>query len=157
MEAAISASLNMAASMIKEAADADIQSAGKFGDRWTRGLHVDVEGSTGNMRISMYHDIDYAAVFEEGGTIHGNPLLWIGLSGTDAEGIPASQYPGGLFSAAHRDGKTPLLFSVSDKLPKYFGIASVTIPKLFHLSDAAKSVMGRFRDIFDREFRGGNG
>lgn len=152
-QAAFSASMNMAASMIKQRGDADIQSAGKFGQRWTAGLHVKVEGNgLKNMRISMSHDVDYAGIFQTGGVIKGNPMLWIPLSFSDAKG-PASQYGGGLFTVHRKAGGAPLLFSMADKLPKYFGIESVTIPKKFHLNEIQKSVMANFRQIFDAAFK----
>lgn len=146
-------SLNMVASMIKTQGDADISAAGNFGSQWTQGLHVDADTTAGNMRISMYHDIPYANVFEEGGDIKGNPLLWIALSGTDAQGIRASEYPGGLFSVNRKAGGAPLLFSVADKAPKYFGIASVHIPKKFHLSDIVKNAMTSFQQTFEEEMK----
>lgn len=152
-QAAMTAAANMAASMIETQGRADIAGAGKFGDRWTRGLHVNVEGTLGRMRISMTHDVDYAGIFENGGKIEGNPMLWIPLTGSGAEGIRASQYGDRFFSGVSRSG-TPLLFSMSDKLPKYFGVESVTIPKKFHLAEIQKSVMANFRQIFDAAFKG---
>ncbi len=154
-EKALTATMNMAASMIDEEAVADINSAGNFGsDRWLGGLHVNVEGAIGNMRISMHHDVPYFGIFETGGVIKGNPLLWIGLSGTNAEGIQAKDFPGGLFSVQPKGGKHPLLLSIADKQPKYFGIESVTIPKKFHLGEIQKSVMANFRQMFDQNFKG---
>lgn len=144
---------NMAASMIEKAAKADIQAAGKFGGQWVSGLHVDVsQGAGNNMLISMYHDDPRAAIFETGGVISGHPLLWIPFTGTDAEGVRASEY-GDLFSSRSKDG-LPLLFGRRDKQPKYFGVSQVTIPKKFHLKEIQDSVMANFRDYFDAAFRG---
>jgi hypothetical protein len=148
MQGAISASLNMAASMIKDQGDADIAGAGRFGAEWTDGLHVDVSTAAGNMQISMYHDIPYAGIFEEGGQIEGQPLLWIGLSGTDAEGVRPRDYPGGLFAVNRRAGGPPLLFSTQDQTPKFFGVTSVTIPKKFHLAEIARNVMAGYKQLF---------
>lgn len=142
---AVTAAMNMAASMVQERARIDIASAGRFGQRWFDAVHVDV---LNNMRISLRLDIDYGNIFETGGVIAGNPFLWLPLSGTDAEGIRARDYGGPMFSAKSRTG-TPLLFSLSDKLPKYFGIERVTIPKLFHLRDDLRSVQDNFRQVFD--------
>lgn len=152
---AIPAAANMAASMIKQLGDADIAAAGNFGSRWTSGLHVSVQqAALHRMRISVSHDIPFAGVFEDGAKIDGSPFLWIPISGTDAEGVRARDY-GALFSikGLSKNGH-PLLFSVSDKKPKYFGIESVTIPKLFHLDTIVKSVMANFRSFFDRAWRG---
>jgi hypothetical protein len=148
-EKAFTAALNMAASMIKDQAKADIQNAGNFGSRYTDGLSVTVE----NMRISMSLEAPGAEIFEKGGTIQGNPLLWIPISGTDAVGTRARDYGGKLFSVNRKSGGVPLLFSVADKQPKYFGTESVTIPQKFHLKDTMNSVMGNFRSIFDAAFR----
>jgi hypothetical protein len=145
---AIETAMNMTASMLDATAKADIQSAGHFGSRWTEGLHVSVEGAAPNMRISMTHDIPFASVFETGATISGSPLLWIPLSGTDAQGIRARDYSG-LFSARQgRYGGPPLLFAKSDKKPRYFGIGQVTIPKKWHLHDDARGAADNFRDAF---------
>lgn len=151
---ALGVAANMAASMMKEKGDADIRGSGDFGERWTNGLHVVVDGTdtANNMRISMYHDISYAGIFESGGTINGNPLLWIPLEGSDAAGIEASNYPGGLFSAKSSSG-TPLLFSMADKEPKYFGIEAVTIPRKWHLREIQKTVMKEFKNYFHEAFK----
>lgn len=153
MEAALSGAVNMAASMIKTRADEDISSAGNFGERWTSGLHVDAETTLGNMRISMYSDIPYFGIFEDGGTIKGNPLLWIPLSFSDAVGIQAKDYPGGLFTVARKSGGPPLLFSKEDRQPKYFGISQVVIPKKFHVVEIEHDVMSNFRAIFAEAFK----
>jgi hypothetical protein len=147
---AITAAANMAASMIVDQSKADIASAGAFGDDFTSGLHAAVEKTGSNIQISITHDDPRAALFENGGKIEGQPLLWLPLSGTDAEGVRAGEYPGGLFSVQRRDG-LPLLFSISDKLPRYFGIESVTVPKKFHIHEIAISVMQNFRQIFDAQ------
>ena len=145
---AIAATMNMLQSMISAEAKADIAGAGNFGQRWTDGLHVNLEGAGPNMRLYMTHDIPYASIFETGGTITGNPLLWLPLSGTDAAGIRASAF-GGLFSMRHpRKSGRPLLFSVTDRQPRYVGIPSVTIPKKFHLAEDVNNVMSNFRQVF---------
>lgn len=147
---ALDASFNMLASLIKQAADTDIESAGNFGQRWTDGLHVNIDGAAPNMRLYMTHDIPYATIFETGGTISGHPMLWLPLNGTDAAGVRASAFPGGLFSPRkQRAGGRPLLFSVTDKKPRYFGVASVTIPKKFHLTEDVNNVMSNYRQIFN--------
>jgi hypothetical protein len=150
---AMTATANILASMIQEEGRANIASSGHFGSDWTDGLHVTAEprGATANMRISMTHDKPFAGIFEEGGTISGNPLLWLPISGTDAVGKRAADY-GDMFSV-QRQGKPPLLFSMADKQPKYFGIESVTIPQKWHLREIQKSVMANFRSVFDTQFR----
>lgn len=151
---AMVAAANMAASMIEDEARADIAAGGNFGSRWTEGLHVTVTPGTRNMQISMTHDIEYAGIFETGGKISGKPLMWIGITGTDADRVPVSQYGDQLFSAKSARG-TPLLFSVSDHQPKYFGIATVDMPPKWHLTDIQLRVMQNFRALFDTAFRAG--
>lgn len=150
---AVSAAANMAASMLRSLATRDILNAGRFGARWLSALAVGVTGTGNNMKISMTLNLPGASLFEEGGVIQGKPLLWLPLSGTDAEGIPAGEY-GGLFSVQSPSGN-PLLFSTIDRQPKYFGISQVTIPKLFHLRDDMMDVVSNFRALFDDAWRSG--
>lgn len=147
---AITAAMNMAASMILDAGRADIAGAGNFGAKWTDGLKMEIEGAAPNMRMYLTHTIPYAGIFETGGTIQGKPFLWIPLTGTDAQGVRASAFGGGLFSAKYpRKSGRPLLFSMADKKPRYFGVDSVTIPKKFQLTEDITSVMSNFRAVFD--------
>ncbi len=92
-----------------------------------------------------------AAVYETGGEIHGNPLLWIPISGTDAAGIKASEF-GDLVSSKYPrlNGGRPLLFSVADREPKYFGIESVTVGKRLHLEDDITAAMNNFKQYFSQ-------
>jgi hypothetical protein len=147
---AVDIAANMIASMWEQAGRDVIAASGNFGEKWTSGLHVNQDGSAPSIRLYMSHDIPFAHIFETGGTIQGKPLLWIPISGTDAQGKHASQY-GDLFSMKYprRDGGRPLLFSSSDRQPKYFGIESVTIPPKWDLNGTAVSVMKNFQSVFD--------
>src|SRR6185369_5307318 len=131
LQNAMRTAINMAASMIQEQTREDIMKAGKFGETYLAGLTVRVEGNSIKTRL----DAPGASVFQNGGTIKGRPLLWLPISGTDAVGTRARDYPGKLFSVNREAGGPPLLFSVSDHAPKYFGVPSVHIPKKFHLSE----------------------
>jgi len=150
VENALRAAANMAAALIEERAKADIAGAG-FGGSWVSGLHVTVDGGLKNMRISMEHDDPRVGIFETGGRIEGNPLLWIPISGTDAAHVRARDFGGGLKSG-HPKGHPPLLFSQSDGMPKYFGVESVTVPKKFRLREIQTSVMENFRFYYLTEF-----
>lgn len=147
-DTAILTALNMARSMIEEQAKANIAGSGNFGSDWTNGLHVTLD----NMRISMTHDIPYAGIFETGGTISGKPYLWLPISGSGAPRI--TENADKLFSVQRKAGGPPLLFSLADKSPKYFGVTSVTIPKKWRLNDIQKNVMQNFREMFDKALRG---
>lgn len=144
---------NMIASMMRAGVAADIQGAGNFGNRFLETLTVTVDGDTITTKITA----PGADIFETGGTIHGHPLLWIPISGTDAVGIEAGDYGGKLFSVNRKAGGPPLLFSVKDHAPKYFGVPSVTIPKKFHIEDVQARVMGDLKEIFDNALGAANG
>lgn len=151
---AIDTAMNMAAAMMLQAGRDDIASAGNFGDKWTDGLKVVLEGSAPNMRMYFTHEIAWAGIFETGGTVQGSPLLWIPISGTDAQGVRASAFGDGLFSAKYpRRTGPPLLFSMADKKPRYFGVSEVTIPRKFHLTEDVTSVMSNFKAVFDEAWR----
>lgn len=149
VDAALSTAANMIASMIQDAARADIASAGNFGAAWQTGLHVEVEQSGLNkMRIAMYHDDPRAGIFETGGTIQGHPLLWLPFSGNPRIADNSED----LFSATSKSGK-PLLLSKATKTPKYFGVPQVSIPQKFHLRETQSRVLENFREVFDTAFR----
>lgn len=159
IEEAIETAANMAASMIEETVRADIQAAGL--GSWANGFHVHVEpfGTTGQILTAAHNDPEFG-IFETGGTIQSlGGLLWIPLSGTDAVGTRAADYSE-LFSSRYprRSGSgRPLLFAVSDKAPRYFGIASVTVPQKVHVAEDVNSVMANFRTIFNSAWRTTNG
>jgi Bacteriophage HK97-gp10, putative tail-component len=124
---------------------ADIRSAGNFGTRWTEGLEagVTVTEGGGSVRINVTHAVPYWRVFEYGATIHGRPLLWIPLSFANIPpGINARDF-GPLFRVDRKAGGAPLLLSIADKQPKYFGKESVTVPRKFHLRDIARRAANR--------------
>jgi hypothetical protein len=133
-----------AADDIEEKVRDDISSAGRFGSRWTEGFKVDVTEGGGNVRVEADTEAmpPYWRIFQTGGTIHGNPLLWIPLSifGNDAQGVSAKDYPGRLFRVNRKDGKAPLLLAAGSgkgdaARPLYFGKESVFEPKKFHVDE----------------------
>lgn len=127
---------------------ADISSAGRFGSRWLQGLHVTTTEGGGSIKIDVTHDVPYWSVFENGALIKGRPLLWIPLSfADDAQGVSARNFPGVLFRVDRKVGR-PLLMSVADKQPKYFGIDEVEIPKKFHLRQIVKNAAAKLPVLF---------
>src|SRR5262252_9403502 len=76
----------IAAQQIKDAIIKDIQSAGRFGPRWTEGLLVNVSETSGgkvantDFVIEVSHQIPFFMVHERGALITGRPLLWIPAS-----------------------------------------------------------------------------
>jgi hypothetical protein len=149
LQSAFNTAKNMAASMILDQSRTDIASAGRFGSSYLKGLTVKVEGNSIKTQLTS----PGASVFQTGGTIHGKPLLWLPISGTDAVGTRAHDYPHKLFSVNRKAGGPPLLFSVADHAPKYFGVPSVHIPKKFHLSEIQLRVMQNFATYFNTALR----
>lgn len=151
---AITGAARLSALEIKRQGDLDIKAAGKFGRRWQDAFKVEVTPKTGallNARIDVSHTIPYSNVFETGGTIKGNPLLWIPLSYTGLT-MRARDYArsfGGLFYVRRHSG-APLLLSIRDHMPKYFGVSSVTIKKKFHIHEITRSVMRNYRSLYSR-------
>lgn len=137
---------------MKKRGDADISGGGNFGARWTDAFEVTVEtqGMRSTIRATM--GVPYWKIFQYGGTIAGKPLLWIPLSGTDAVGKSAREY-GPLFRTQRKDGLL-LLGSVDTGEMKYFGKASVTQKKRFHLievcEDAGEKIVPYFSELIGR-------
>lgn len=155
---AVTGAAREAAKEVETTGRRDISSAGRFGRRWTEGLQATVAPKTGallNAKIVVTHIVPYFDIFESGGVITGKPLLWIPLSYTGIT-IRARDYArafGGLFYVQPKAGR-PLLLSIRDRKPKYFGIASVTITKRFHIEAICRNVMGRYGAMFANRLRG---
>lgn len=150
----IADTLREASEIILRRGRADIQAGIKATQRWTGGLHADVDLTSSRSTISISHDVPYWTIFQFGGVINGKPLLWIPLSfAGDAKGVMARDFPGGLFRVDRKNGGAPLLLSRADRRPKYFGKASVTIPKKFHILEIGREVARQLREIYSRNFR----
>ena len=83
--AAATAAMAEAVGTIKVQVRADIDRAG-FSTKWQNAFRVEVYPGGGRISIGAaalaHHRIDYATIFEEGGTIRGKPLLWVPLENT---------------------------------------------------------------------------
>lgn len=149
----IDATMKEASGNILKQGRANIASAGQFGRRWREGLHADIRRDGTDTGIFVYHDVPYFSVFEFGKTIKGKPLLWIPLSfARDAQKVRARDYSGGLFRV-DRQGKAPLLLSITTREPKYFGKEQVKIPRKFYIRDIARRVANQMRSIYSKHFR----
>lgn len=156
VHAALGKTTRLAAGEIKTRGDADITRAGRFGSRWTNGFHSIPRLSGTTYSIDTFSDIFYFTVFEFGKVIHGKPLLWIPLSfAKDAIGVMARDFPGGLFRVDRKAGGAPLLLSIKDGQPKYFGKASVKIPQKFHIRQICRNVAKRIKTIYAGVMRNG--
>lgn len=132
----------------------NISQAGRFGTRWTQGLTAEIDDTRGNIVTQYEHAVPYWSVFQFGKVIHGKPLLWIPLSfARDAQGVRARDYPGGLFRVDRKSGKAPLLFSVLDQEPKYFGKERVRIPKKFRVLEIIRAVSKNIKLFFVEQLR----
>ncbi len=137
---------------------AQMKSAGKFGSaRWQSGLTAPVVTGGNSLNVAVAHSEGRKFwIFEKGGVIKGSPLLWIPLSfAKEAKGVLARNFPGGLFRVDRKGGGAPLLLSIKDQKPKYFGKASVKIPRKFFIRDIAKQVSRQMRAIYNRHFASG--
>lgn len=136
---------------------ADMKRGGNFGSsRWQSGLKAPVRLLTSGFRVDVFHKVPYFHVFEYGAVIKGKPLLWIPLSfARDAKGVMARDFPGGLFRVDRSGSKAPLLLSIADGEPKYFGKESVKIPQKFHIREIARKVANKLRQIYSKNFKGG--
>ena len=121
---------------------ANMRAAGDFDSaRWQLGLHADVTpkfGAITNPRIVVYHDVKYFNIFEYGGIIRGKPMLWIPLSYTGLT-MRAREYGRryGLFRVDRKKDGLPLLISIRDGKPKYFGKKQVRMPRKFRIRTVA--------------------
>ena len=153
---ALRAGAKDAASEIETKGRADIRNAGNFGSRWTDGFNAKVTEGGGNIRISVTEDVPYWTVFQFGKVIQGKPLLFIPFSfASDAKGKNARDY-GPLFRVTRKsDGLVMLLAPGKPAQPKYFGKASVTIPKKFHLIEIARDVAKKMGAFYAKRFKNG--
>lgn len=79
---AAKAAVTEAGNIVKARGRVNIAAAG-FSTRWQNALRVDIfpQGAvvSANAAAFIYHNIRYAGIFEEGGTITGRPMLWLPL------------------------------------------------------------------------------
>lgn len=136
---------------------ANIAGAGRFGKRWTGGFIGRVVGrGRDDVDIVFTMKVPYWRVFQDGATISGRPLLWIPLSfAKQAQGKRARDYPGKLFRVDRKSGKAPLLLGGTPPTPKYFGIASVRIPKKFRLVEIAREGAKKLGQFYKEHMKDG--
>lgn len=134
----------------------DITRAGRFSGRWSDGFKGKVTEGGGHTKVTFTMPgeppMKYWRVFEYGATIHGKPLLWIPLSFAGLRGMRARDYPGKLFRV-NRKGGAPLLMGGNPATPKYFGKASVTIPKKFHLRSIIREGASKLKLFYSKRMK----
>lgn len=161
MNRAMLTSAQQTAETIETRGRADIAGAGKFGGRWTAGLHAKVSRGGGNIRLAVTHSEKYFGVFERGARIAGRPLLWLPIGGGggsrgSAGQTYASSYPGKLFRIKSSSGR-PLLMDAGSKQVKYVGVTNVTIPRKFHIRDIIRQEATRLKERYAANFAAGGG
>lgn len=132
----------------------DIASAGNFGSRWTDGLKATVmQEGLGDATIEVTHDVPYFMAHQKGALIKGKPLLAIPMSfASDAQGVFARNYPGGLFRVDRKAGGAPLLLSRRTGEVKYFLKEQVRLPKRFHVLEIIRDVSRKLREFYFNRF-----
>ena len=157
MVRAINDTMKQASDEILKLGRADIKRGIKATARWTSSLHADLNQDPISPSIKVFSTIPYFKIFEFGGVIKGRPLLWIPLAFAGVpKGTRARDFPGGLFRVDRKSG-APLLLSITDRKPKYFGKASVTIPRKFHIRDVLRTVAGKLQEFYSKNLKKNNG
>jgi hypothetical protein len=141
---------------IEDQGRANIAAGGNFSSaRWQQGFQAKVSYRTrSDINIRVTHSVFYWRVFEEGAVIHGQPLLWIPLSFSEAgqRGVRARDFGAPLFRVDRKSG-APLL--MSDSGPQYFGKESVTIPRKWNLRGIVRAVARRMNTFYKQAMRNG--
>ncbi|RWF52049.1 MAG: hypothetical protein EOS50_26075 [Mesorhizobium sp.] len=111
------AAISEAGDIVKRQGRQDIAAAG-FSRRWQNALRVNVyprRKPSMNAAALIYHNIQYAGVFEEGATITGKPRLWLPLPSAPKRVGRQRMTPAlyiktiGPLVSIERPGKPPLL------------------------------------------------
>jgi hypothetical protein len=155
---AIQAAAKRAKDEIETQGRQNIAAGGNFGSaRWQDGFQAKLSfENRSNLRIRVTHAVFFWRVFEEGAVIHGNPMLWIPLSGSSADQrkVRARDYGAPLFRVDTKKG-TPLLHDGT--APQYFGKEFVTIPRKWRLRDIVRSVAKRMNTFYRQAMKDNNG
>ncbi|MGW8177706.1 MAG: DUF6441 family protein [bacterium] len=143
---------------------------GKFSSKPTfkKGLRANLYENEGdNPAVFFYHKIPYANIFEEGGSIQGNPFLWLPLRSIAGKAKSPKQFkkkfPNAKLRLAKKkrgSNRAPLLVAniltgagFKRGVPVFIGIPRVTIPKKFNVRGAIKRAFDRFPEIYKRQLR----
>ena len=156
-EAAVAALRETAANSVQQGRQ-DIAGAGRFGTKWQEGLQYRVKGANEggapslNAQATIFHRYGIAAVFEQGATISGKPLLWIPTT----PGAPRPKKSGKKLVSATIRGQ-PMLFDAADrdrhKKPLYVGVPQVRIPKKFHIAEIVQENVKKMAELFIKDFK----
>src|SRR5690349_8667027 len=159
-------------------------SASGLGARFTNSLRLIMRPKTGvsfDPSAFVHSTINYSDIFETGGTIVGQPLLWLPLDNVPkvrGRALTPSQYVRkfGQLRTIKRKGKAPMLGAavrvnvkagkrVSKRalsgtisrrassviVPLYVGVPSATIAKRFDVHGAAQSAFEQFGEFYKQK------
>lgn len=156
---AIQSSAQRAKEEIETQGRANIAAGGNFSSpRWQDGFQAKISfQSRTDLTIRTTHAVSYWHVFENGAVIRGNPMLWIPLSGSNADvrKVRARDYGAPLFRVDRKNGGAPLLHD--GNAPQYFGKESVTIPKKWNLRDIVRNVARQMSKFYRQAMKDSNG
>lgn len=136
-------SMDQARTEFLDTARPQIANAGRFSRRWQTGLRAK---RFPERRVSMgpsvyiYHKIPYADIFEQGGEIRGNPLLWIPLSSTPKKVGRYRMTPKNLVDKAGVN-----LVSIKSKSGKPLIGAPIRVPKTRAKDDRIKVTLAALK------------
>jgi hypothetical protein len=155
MQQGIGRTARKTGSELKKAIYNNIKSGGNFGKPWKNAVRIETVPKRGGAlsatvttRYSSSPLGGAAQAFEEGATIHGNPLLWLPLHSVQRMSVRRfAQREGGLFSV-NRPGKHPLLFGRKSGKPAFVGLESVRLRKRFDLRGTVQTVAQRIPEFW---------
>lgn len=155
-----------------------------LGSRWVRSLKLLMRPKSGvsfDPSAYVHSTINFSDIFEHGGTIVGQPLLWLPLDNVpkiNGRQLTPKQYVRkfGPLRTIRRKGRAPMLGAavrvnvkpgkrVSKRalsgtiskratsviVPLYVGVPSVTLLKRFDVHGAAKEAFEQFGDIYKQK------
>jgi hypothetical protein len=181
MAAAATGAIRDAGDQIKREGRANIAAAG-FSSKWQNTLRVNIypnKGASLDPAALAYHKIPYSAVFEEGATISGSPLLWLPLRNVPKSLFgrhmspanfnrligPLIKFKGrNLLGAYMAPGPITIAKLVAGNrgrkqrkglilVPLFFGIDSVTLTKRFNLRAVFNKAAAGLRDGYFRNLK----
>lgn len=133
----------------------NIRAAGRFTKGWVTGLRSRVYKNRGlDAAALIYHRIAVAGIFEEGGRITGNPLLWLPLSRVRRQAIAARRARQKM-ATVKRPGKRPLLIGTvgGNRVPLFVGVEAVTIRKRFDIAAIVRRAADQLAAFYSQRFR----
>jgi len=153
IEEALARTARKVAAEIKTEIFKDIQSSGNFGKPWKSAVKVETAIKPGRAVITIRSSSSplgqAAKLFEHGGDVHGQPLLWIPLN--DRQSLrKAIVAAGGAVYVQSRAGKH-LLIGRDTHRPIAIGVESITQQKRFHIHDVVERVARQVLDIWRKK------